>query len=412
MIISLQNVRITGLLSSSVKGNAMRKVFSTIQYFFRNGDSMLLFLCLAASGFGLIMIASASQWQNDGGRILVQLVAIFLGIILFVLFSLLDISVIAERREVLFVFNLILIGLLFTPLAEEVSGNKSWLNLPIIPFNLQPAEICKITFIMIIAKTMDAYRNSLSKFTTVLRLGFHLCFVVGLLMVASGDAGSALMYILIFVVMLWTGGVHWSYFLGGAGLVAIFAPIAWNLKIGEWKLVEDYQRNRILMIFDNTIDPYGSGIRWHTKNSLLTLANGGITGQGLFNGLRTQTGALSQQHTDFIFSVVGEELGIIGCMLVLLILFLIIFHCFKVGNKSGSYMNRQICIGIGSMLIWQVIINVGMCTGLTPVIGLTLPFFSYGGSSIVSTFAAMGIIAGIYMHPNSDSELRYIRPPF
>lgn len=390
----------------------MRKVLSTIQYFFRSGDMMLLFLCLLASGFGVIMIASATAYQNDSNMILVQIVAIFLGIILFFLFSMLDIEVLSERREVLFVFNFLFISMLFTPMAVDVNGNKSWLDIPLLPFNLQPSEICKITFIMIIAKTMDAYRNNISKFSTILRLGFHLAFIVGLLLVASGDAGSALMYILIFFVMLWTGGVHWVYFLVGIGALAVIVPIVWNLKIGDWTPIADYQRNRIMMIFDSSIDPYGSGIRWHTKNSLLTLTNGSITGQGLFNGIRTQTGALSQQHTDFIFSVVGEELGIIGCILVLLILFLIIFHCIRVGIRSGSYMNRQICIGIGSMLIWQVIINVGMCIGVTPVIGLTLPFFSYGGSSIVSTFASMGIISSIYMHPNADLEQRYIRPPY
>ncbi len=390
----------------------MRKVFLQIQSFLRSGDMLLLFFCLLASGFGVIMIASATSYQNGSNMIVVQLVAILIGIILFFLFSMFDITVISERREVLFVFNFLFISLLFTPLAVDVNGNKSWLDIPLLPFNLQPSEICKITFIMIIAKTMDSYRNSISKISTVLRLGFHLIFIVGLLMVASEDAGSALMYVLIFLVMLWTGGVHWIYFLAGFGAIAIAAPIAWNLKIGDWTLIDKYQKDRIQMIFDSSIDPYGSEIRWHTKNSLLTLTNGGVTGQGLFSGVRTQAGALSQQHTDFIFSVIGEELGIVGCIMVLVVLFLVIFHCLRVGLRCGSYMNRQICIGISAMLIWQVIINVGMCIGVTPVIGLTLPFFSYGGSSIVSTFAAMGIVSSIYMHPNADLESRYIRPPY
>ena len=146
--------------------------------------------------------------------------------------------------------------------------------------------------------------------------------------------------------------------------------------------------------------------------SLLTLTGGGVTGQGLFSGTRTQAGALSQQHTDFIFSVIGEELGIVGCTFVLLLLAVIVARCIYVGVKSGSYMNRQVCIGMAGMLIWQIIINVGMCVGLTPVIGLTLPFISYGGSSILTMFAAMGIVSGIHMRPAPDASAHYIRPPY
>ena len=196
------------------------------------------------------------------------------------------------------------------------------------------------------------------------------------------------------------------------GAVIIVAPIAFELEIGGRALFDDYQKNRILMLFDETIDPAGEGVRWHTNNSLLTLTNGGVTGMGLFNGARTKIGALSQQHTDFIFSVIGEELGIVGCVFIILLLLAIVARCIFVGVKAGSYMNRQICIGIAGMMIWQIFINVGMCIGLTPVIGLTLPFVSYGGSSLLTMFADMGIISGIHMRPAPDTGAHYIRPAY
>ena len=390
----------------------MRKLVQAFRYFLTKADMLLLFLCVAASTFGIVVIASATQHFGTNRNVIIQIVALLLGILVYILFTMLDIDIISERRELLFLFNLFFIALLRTPLGIEVAGNRSWLHIPGVPFNIQPPEICKITFIILLAKTMSIHQRNISKPGTVLRLGFHVVFIFGLVIVASGDDGVAMMYILIFLVMLWVGGVHWSWFAMGIGAAVVGIPIVWNASIAGHSIVSDYQKQRIMMIFDPTIDPEGTGIRWHTNNSLLTLTNGGITGQGLFHGARTQAGALSQQHTDFIFSVIGEELGIIGCTFVLLLLLAIVGRCVYVGIKSGNYMNRLICIGIAGMLIWQIIINVGMCLGLTPVIGLTLPFISYGGSSIITMFAAMGIVSGIHMRPAPDSSAHYIRPPY
>lgn len=164
------------------------------------------------------------------------------------------------------------------------------------------------------------------------------------------------------------------------------------------------------MLFDPSIDPQGIGVRYQTKLSLRYFAGGGLTGQGLFHGSMTQSGSIREQRNDFIFSVVGEELGMLGCILVLCLLLAIVLRCIYIGLKSPNYMNRLICIGIAAMLVSQVGVNVGMCLGVFPVVGLTLPFFSYGGSSIVTMFIAMGIVSGIKMHPAPDVSAHYIRP--
>ena len=165
-----------------------------------------------------------------------------------------------------------------------------------------------------------------------------------------------------------------------------------------------------MMLFDPTIDPLATDVRYQTNRSLRAIQNGGVTGMGLYNGTMVQSGSLPEQQNDFIFSSIAEELGVIGCIFVLLLLAAIIVRIVQVGIRSGNYMNRLICVGIAGMLASQIMINVGMCLGVLPVVGLTLPFFSYGGSSIVTMFLAMGIVSSIHMRPAPDSSSRYIRP--
>jgi rod shape determining protein RodA len=167
-----------------------------------------------------------------------------------------------------------------------------------------------------------------------------------------------------------------------------------------------------MILFDKSIDPNGINERYHSLRALRSLTGGGLTGQGLFQGTRTQTeGALFAQHTDFIFAAIGEELGFVGCVLVIVMLALIIARCIWVGTRSQDYLRKMICFGAASALIFQVYVNVGMCVEWAPVIGLTLPFVSYGGSSIVTLYAMVGLVSGVYAKPNPTSQERYIRAP-
>ena len=187
------------------------------------------------------------------------------------------------------------------------------------------------------------------------------------------------------------------------GAIAIGFPIV-------FPFLATHQQNRILILFDDTIDPQGINERYHYRINLLSLTGGGLTGQGLFNGNRTQAGRLFAQHTDYVFSSIGEELGFLGCVVVMLLELAIIARCIWVGTRSPDYMRRLVCFGAASALIFQVIINVGMCIGAMPVIGLTLPLISYGGSSIVTIYAMLGLVSGAYARPESLSHERYIQP--
>ena len=166
-----------------------------------------------------------------------------------------------------------------------------------------------------------------------------------------------------------------------------------------------------MVLFDESIDPSGIGVRWQTSRSLSAITGGGFTGQGLYHGIQTQGGNIPAQRTDFIFAVIGEELGYLGCILCIAILAAIVLRIIYIGVHTESYFYRQICVGIAGMLLFQIIVNIGMCLGMMPVIGLTLPFFSYGGSSMLSLFIAMGVISSVRMHPSPDKQQRYIQLP-
>lgn len=384
----------------------MHKLFSAVQSFLRKADMLLLGLCVAASLFGIVILSSTTAYLGASRFILVQSLALVIGVILYVIFTLIDIDIIAERREILFIFNILFISTLFVWGLEGNTGNRSWLSFSWLPFNIQPAEICKITFIIILAKTMSIYRNKISSLLSIAQMAVLLGTMVVLIVLASDDTGVALPYVFITLVMAYVGGVGLGWFAAAGAAVAAGAPILWT------KFFREDQKQRILMIFDPTIDPDGKTVRWHTLRSLRSLQGGGMTGQGLYHGSQTKVGGLANQHTDFVFSAIGEELGLIGCLFVLLLLTAIVIRCIYVGVKSGSYMNRLICVGIAGMLVFQIMVNVGMCMGVFPVIGLTLPFLSYGGSSLVTMFAAMGIVSGIRMRPAPDSTARYIRPAY
>ena len=214
-----------------------------------------------------------------------------------------------------------------------------------------------------------------------------------LILLASDDLGSALVYAFILIVMLFMGGVYMRWFAAGAAIIGAAAPLIWT------RLLSEYQKIRIMVLFDPTIDPDGLGAMWQVNQSRQAFAHGRFMGSGLFNGRLTQTTLIPQQHTDFILSAAGEELGFIGVLAVFALLLAIIIRCFYVGVRSNDRLGLLVCSGIAGMFIVQTLENVGMCLGLTPVIGITLPFFSAGGSSILTSFIAMGIVSGIKMRP-------------
>ena len=371
-------------------GRFIRKFWDIL----RRGDLVLLLLCVVTTSFGCLILASATNGYSAGSAryLIIQIGTMFAGVAAYVGMSAIDTDFFSEHRRALVAFNTILLFLLI-PFGVTVNGNRSWLSFPFLPFNIQVAEICKITFILIMASVMSSHQNKLSSPKSVGHMVFHLMFLFLLSVLLSNDLGVSLIFVFVFVGMALAGGVSFLWFLLAGGAITASYPIWWNL-------LDGYQRNRILVLFDEKVDPLGIKERYHTLRAIKSLTGGGFTGQGLFEGTRTQTeGALFAQHTDFIFAAIGEELGLVGCLLVLLMLVLIIGRCIWVGTRSPDYMRKLICFGAASALIFQVCINVGMSLGVAPVIGLTLPFVSYGGSSLVTLYAMVGMVSGVYARP-------------
>lgn len=377
-----------------------------LKEFFKKGDMFLLVLCLITAGFGVIIIASATSAEKFDGNlryIIIQLLAIFLGTIIYAMISSIDMDFLQENRNLMVAFNILLLLMLIPFGTDNDTGNRSWLDFPFLPFNIQPAEICKITYIIIMASVMSSHQNRLSSIPSVMHMVFHLGLLVGLNMALSSDAGVSLIFVFIFIGMAFAGGVSLWWFALAIGGIAVMTPLAWNF-LGQ------YQQERILILIDPTFDAQGIGARYHSKINLLSLTGGGLTGQGLFNGNRTQGGNLFAQHTDYIFSSVGEELGFFGCVLIMVMELAIIARCIFVGARTPDYMRRLVCFGAASALMFQILINVGMCIGVMPVIGLTLPLISYGPSSVVSIFGMLGLVSGAHARPQSLSHERYVQP--
>ena len=394
------------LESDSIGKEAVRmlkKLAPWAKEFFQRADMLLLALCLICSVFGLVVIGSATAHTKEGSAqyVLIQIIAMLIGVGLYVLITVIDIDVIADKWIILYAVSALLLLALIPFGYEDDTGNKSWLRFG--PIGIQPSEVVKIIYIVVMAKHIAYLKeyHSLNHVLSVLQLAVHFLLPFAMVVVISSDLGSALIFLFIFIVLLFVAGLRFYWFILGAAAVAAAIPLLWT------HVLRDYQKDRILAPYDPSVDPKGDSVMWQANQSRLALSSGQLTGTGLYQGTQTQSGAVPAQHTDFIFAVIGEELGLLGCLAVIVLLLAIILRCVVIGLRSKNTMSMLVCFGVGATILFQSFVNIGMCTGMTPVIGLTLPFFSYGGSSMFSLFAAMGLVSGIKFRPKPERFHRY-----
>jgi len=368
-------------------------MLQTVRSLLKKVDVVLLALCTAASCYGLLLIASATHASGEIRNVLVQGAAMVIGIVLYFIFSVLDIEYYSEKWWLFFVFDVFMILLLKTPMGKGKYGNTAWLAIPYMPVMLQPSEIVKLPFTILLAKQMAWFRENrrMRGLDSLFWPAAHTGFMFVLIYVVSKDAGSAMVYLVIYAAMAFAAGLPWYWFAAGFGSIG-----AGVLLLVIYDKVPQHMFKRFLVLFDHSYEPRGVG--WQQTRGLLALGSGGLFGQGLFQGIQTQSPsnwALPERETDFIFCVAGEELGMVGCLVIIVLEALIIYRCFQTARIAKTTMGSYICVGLAAMLMIQTIENIGMCLFVMPVIGLTLPFFSYGGSSIVTLFAAMGIVSGV-----------------
>ena len=381
----------------------MKRFHAAAKDFFRRADIFLLVMAILCAVFGIVVISSATaSYPQPMKYVIVQVASMLIGIVAFVAMPVLDIDVLADNWFILSIFTVVFLLLLIPFGVDDGTGNRSWFRF--FGIGIQPTEIVKLTFIIILAKQIDSLKrstNGLNAPLSAMQLAVHFVLVFGLILVVSKDLGSALIFFFIFLVMLFSAGFALHWFAIGFALIAAMIPLIWNF------VLRDYQKQRILAPYDSSIDPTNIGINWQPHKSKLALASGRLTGTGLYHGTQSQSNAFPGKHTDFIFGVIGEELGMIACVAVIALLLIIIIRCVVIGVRSGNDLSALVCFGVAAFLTFQTFENIGMCIGITPVIGITLPFFSYGGSSLLATFAALGMVSGVRFRPKQRRNRIY-----
>lgn len=364
----------------------MKKPLRYIGRYIRTTDLLLLGLSLACSLFGLVLIYSATSSMEEGSTryMTVQAIAIVLGVIGFLIISLIDLERFTSAWRVVFVFN-ILFQLSLLPFGYASGGNQSWLRFGSL--GVQPAEVGKLLFIFTFAKHVNLMRYNLNRWRSIAMLLMHCGIVMLAIIIPSKDVGMSLPYLFICIMMMFAGGLSLKWFAGGMILGCAAVPLLWSI-------LSETQRDRILVLIDPSVSP---ATYWQQEQSIIAIGAGQLSGAGFLQGNQTQYNRLPEKHTDFILGVAGEEWGFLGAMLILLLLTLIILRIFLISYRADSSFLSLVGTGIGSMFLFQTFQNFFMCLGIGPVMGLTLPFFSYGGSSVVTMFVALGIVAGIKM---------------
>lgn len=375
----------------------MRGILKSIKDFFVHTDCILWLLTLTATVYSILLILSL-QRAGDYNYLLTQGAAIFIGIGAAAVLALLDYGFLLKYWWIAAITAIALAGLVFV-FGIQVAGtdDTAWIRLP-GGFTVQPSEFIKICFIITFTKHLQHLQehNKIKSFPGVCTLVFHALIPI-MLIHMQGDDGTVLIFAFIFLVMTFTAGVQLRYYIAlGIGLI-VGIPLIWNF------VLNDEHRNRILALFDldgNAMTNYG----WQQYQGKVSIASGQLSGKGLFNGARVGYGIVPEQQNDFIFTVAGEELGFIGCMLILLILLGILIRIMVNAMKSKDICGSFLCYGIFAMIASQTIVNIGMVLGFIPVVGITLPFFSTGGSSVLSMFMCLGIVQSVVMHHNREID--------
>ncbi len=377
----------------------IKKAVFYIKDFFRRADMLLFTLCFVCACFSVYAVYIATLGMQAGGVIIspskcviIQIFSIFIGVGAFAVFTIIDADILGEQWRWLCVINVALMIALVIFGSEGESGSRSWIR--IAGINVQPSEIVKVLYIIVSARQMTYFKEhkDINAFSSVVQIALHFVVVFGMIVVVGDDLGSATIILALFLLMFFAAGVRLYWFAIGGAAVAAVIPILWNY------FLKDYQKKRLIAPYDKSIDPDGWGITWQTTQSRYSLMAGRMTGAEANHRPTVFTG----KHTDFIFASIGEHIGMVACIAVILVLTVIIIRCVYVGLHAGRMYDMLICIGVAGALAFQTFINVGMCIGITPVIGIPLPFFSYGGSSMVTLFAAVGLVSGVHYKPKPE----------
>ncbi len=361
-------------------------------------DKLLAFLALSMAIYGVVIITSAVNYMDGTSYIVIQCAALLLGTLGMLLASFFDYERLMRRFAIpLFLFTVAILAVTLI-IGTGEGSNKSWIRFSFLPIGIQPSEFAKIFFICTYSYHLSRVKETLNKPLSVLGLCLHFGIVTGCVLL-QGDLGSALVFVFIFLCMTFAAGLKLRYFLMGTLLAVLASPFL-------WERLSHYQRQRILVGFRPESDPQGFG--YQVLRAKEAIANGGLFGMGYMEGALSQAAresTLPKRHTDMIFAVLSEELGFVGVLVYLALFTLLIIRMLFLAKRLRGTMGAYIAVGAAAVFLFQGLENMGMCMGLLPVIGLTLPFMSYGGSSVVSLFLLIGVVEGVACHADPDDSV-------
>ena len=310
-----------------------------------------------------------------------------LGLIIFFLVIFFDLRLIFGYAYVIFFLSIIYL-VIIPFFGIESNGATRWIN--IAGMSLQPSEFVKYTLILALAKYFHSINND-SSFIKTLIIPLIITIVPVLLVITQPDLGTALIILLGGISLFWISGLNYKYFIVGVFSILCSLPVL-------WQYLKDYQKDRVLTFFNPERDPLGNG--YHIMQSKIALGSGGIFGKGYMEGTQSHLNFLPEMQTDFIFTMLGEEFGFIGTLLLLLIYAALIMISIRLALKSRSLFSKYLSLGVCNVFFIYVFVNIGMVTGLLPVVGVPLPFISYGGSSMLAVMFGFGLLMNCYINRN------------
>lgn len=351
----------------------------------RHFDWVLLAAVVLLSLFGVVMIYSAVQGDPEiTSYPQRQAVYIVVGLALLIVLSLLDYHTLGSLTIPLYVLILLLLALVGI-LGQRLFGAQSWLDFFGL-FPIQPSELAKVVLLLALGSYLARHIDDMHSVTTIV-IALLIAAPLLILVFLEPDLGTAIVLAVEMTILLFAAGIRLRHILLGLGIIVAAAPMFWSV-------LEDHQRSRLLMFIDPTANPDSY---FNVRQALVSVGSGGLLGKGFGEGTQSQLHFLRVRHTDFIFSVVAEELGFIGALVLLLLLFIIIIRLWRIADQARDPFGRLLAVGVAAIILFQTVINVGMNMALVPVTGLPLPFVSYGGNAMLSLFLMIGLAQSVAM---------------
>ena len=348
------------------------------------------FLIALLAAIGVLMLYSAANGRWDGWAVN-HLIRFGLGVSVMLVVALFDVKLFL-RYAYPFYFATLILLIIVEVAGYTGMGATRWIDLKFI--KIQPSELMKIALVLALAKYFHGSTLQNIETTRGVLAPALMALIPALLIMAQPDLGTALMLLFTTAVIFFVVGVQVWKFLTLGGLAAVMMPIAWHF-------LHDYQRNRVLTFLDPERDPLGAG--YHITQSKIALGSGGVFGKGFLHGTQSHLNFLPEKHTDFIFTMLSEEFGLIGGIVIILINMIILIKSYSFAMRTTSYFGKLVIIGLATNYFLYVFINIAMVLGMLPVVGVPLPLISYGGTVMLSVCTSFGIIMAFYI--NKDTNL-------